>query len=107
MLVVRNRICIISHYIFFNYCWEYDIKLHPQWIPRDFNRDADYFSKIKDGDSWGVDRETFMILFRVDFDRLTLTDLQTIVMLNSLFLIRSTIVLVPSTLKRLPTTGRE
>ena len=43
----------------FNYCLSYNIKLIPEWTPRELNRCADYYSKIKDTDSWGIDRETF------------------------------------------------
>ena len=44
--------------IFFH-CMKYNIKLQPEWIPRELNCDADYYSKIHDSDSWGVDRNTF------------------------------------------------
>ena len=43
----------------FHYCIKHDIKLLPQWIPREFNKDADYFSRICDTDSWGIDRSSF------------------------------------------------
>ena len=35
----------------FYYCVTNDIKLSTEWVPREFNRDADYFSKISDTDS--------------------------------------------------------
>ena len=43
----------------FDFCLKHDIKLITRWIPRDLNRAADYYSKIKDTDSWGVDEESF------------------------------------------------
>ena len=43
----------------FYHCLRNNIKLTPEWIPRDQNYDADYFSKINDSDGWGVDQNTF------------------------------------------------
>ena len=43
----------------FHHCIKHDIRLSPQWVPREQNKDADYFSRVNDTDSWGVDRETF------------------------------------------------
>ena len=43
----------------FHYCVKHDIKLTPEWVPREDNRDADYFSRIQDSDSWGIDDESF------------------------------------------------
>ena len=43
----------------FDFCLKHDIKLVTRWIPRNLNRAADYYSKIKDTDSWGVDEESF------------------------------------------------
>ena len=43
----------------FHYCVKNDIKITPQWIPRELNRDADYFSKIRDSDNWGISTECF------------------------------------------------
>ena len=42
----------------FHYCIKNDIKLSPQWVPRELNKDADYFCRINDTDSWGIDKET-------------------------------------------------
>ena len=43
----------------FHYCSKNNIKLSPEWTPREENRCADYFSQIKDTDSWSIDKETF------------------------------------------------
>ena len=43
----------------FHYCLKNDIRLTPEWVPREFNRDADYLSRIQDSDSWGVDMQSF------------------------------------------------
>ena len=43
----------------FHYCIKHDIKLLPQWVPREHNKDADYFSRICDTDSWGIDLKSF------------------------------------------------
>ena len=43
----------------FHHCLKNDIRLTPEWIPRESNRDADYFSRIQDSDSWGVDIPSF------------------------------------------------
>ena len=44
--------------IFF-YCLRDNIKLTPEWIPRELNHDADYYSKIADTDSWSIGRKCF------------------------------------------------
>ena len=46
----------------FQYCLEYNIKLSPEWVPRDLNQEADALSKIQDSDSWGVDKDCFNYL---------------------------------------------
>ena len=43
----------------FDICIVYNIKLIPSWIPREWNEEADYYSKLNDTDNWGVDFETF------------------------------------------------
>ena len=43
----------------FYHCLRNNIKITPQWIPREHNYDADYYSKIKDTDAWGIDQECF------------------------------------------------
>lgn len=40
----------------------HDIKLIPQWIPREQNTLADFYSKIKDTDDWSIDKDTFLYL---------------------------------------------
>ena len=46
----------------FHHCLKNDIRLTPEWIPRESNRDADYFSRIQDSDSWGVDIQSFQYI---------------------------------------------
>ena len=41
------------------HCLRKNIKLSPEWIPREQNYDADYYSKTKDTDSWGIARNCF------------------------------------------------
>lgn len=43
----------------FMFCLSKNIKLIPQWIPREQNQVADYYSKIKDSDDWSIDNNTF------------------------------------------------
>ena len=33
--------------------------MQPQWIPREQNYEADYYSKLNDSDGWGLDSNTF------------------------------------------------
>ena len=46
----------------FQQCIQKSIKLSPEWIPRELNRDADFLSKIRDSDSWGVDETCFKFI---------------------------------------------
>ena len=41
------------------FCLQKNIKLIPQWVPREQNQLADYLSKINDTDNWGIDSITF------------------------------------------------
>ena len=43
----------------FQYCLVNNIKLTPQWVPREKNFDADFYSKVKDTDAWTIDQECF------------------------------------------------
>ena len=43
----------------FEHCQKFNIALSPQWIPREQNHDADFYSKMKDTDSWSIDNESF------------------------------------------------
>ena len=54
----------------FDICMCFNIKLQPSWIPREQNETADFLSKIKDTDSWGVDNETFDFIQR-NFEKFT------------------------------------
>jgi len=40
----------------------YGCKIHPLWIPREENVSADYISKIRDTDSWGIDNKLFLFV---------------------------------------------
>ena len=40
------------------HCLQNDIKITPEWVPREQNYDADFYSKIKDTDSWGIDQQS-------------------------------------------------
>lgn len=46
----------------YDLCMQFNIKLTPAWIPREFNLIADNLSKILDTDSWGIDFETFKFI---------------------------------------------
>ena len=46
----------------FEHCQKFNIALSPQWIPRECNRDADCYCKIKGTDSWSIDSESFNYL---------------------------------------------
>ena len=39
-----------------------NIKLIPQWIPREQNELADYYSRIKDTDNWSIDNDRFRFI---------------------------------------------
>ena len=41
---------------------KHNIKLEPEWIPREVNELADYLSRIIDYDDWGLAQEVFSIL---------------------------------------------
>lgn len=43
----------------FNICKLNSIVISPEWIPRDNNRLADYYSRLVDADDWGVSTEYF------------------------------------------------
>ena len=44
--------------IFF-YCFRNDIKITPEWVPRENNYEADFYSKFEDTDDWAIDKECF------------------------------------------------
>ena len=46
----------------FNFCSKFNIKLVPQWIPREQNELADYYSRIKDTDNWSIDNDKFTFI---------------------------------------------
>ena len=46
----------------FNSCSKFYIKLVPQWIPREQNELADYYSRIKDTDNWSIDNDKFTFI---------------------------------------------
>jgi len=43
----------------FSFCRQQQIKLIPEWVPREENERADYFSKLVDGDDWQLSTEVF------------------------------------------------
>ena len=45
-----------------NFCSKLNIKLIPQWIPREQNELADYYSRIKDTDNWSIDNDSFRFI---------------------------------------------
>ncbi len=49
----------------FSLCRQYCIKLVPEWVPREENERADYFSKIIDSDDWKLSRDVFQWLDRL------------------------------------------
>ena len=46
----------------FKSCVVHNIKLEPEWVPRDENQLADYFSRIIDHDDWYIDHTIFEML---------------------------------------------
>ena len=42
------------------YCIQRNIKLIPEWVPREKNKLADYISKMSDTDNWSIDDNTFL-----------------------------------------------
>ena len=57
----------------FKHCLDKNIKLIPQWIPREENKIADYLSKVNDTDNWSIDDVSFCKLDKLygpfTFDR--------------------------------------
>ena len=43
----------------FKLCLQNDVKIHHQWIPRELNSTADFFSKEIDSDNWSIDDVSF------------------------------------------------
>ena len=48
--------------VFINFCSKFNIKLIPQWIPREQNELADYYSRRKDTDNWSIDNDSFRLI---------------------------------------------
>ena len=46
----------------FNFCLRFNIKLIPQWIPREQSKLADYYSRIKDTDNWSIGNDSFRFI---------------------------------------------
>ena len=46
----------------FSFCSKFNIKLIPQWIPREQNELADYYTRIKDTDNWSIDNDSFRFI---------------------------------------------
>ena len=64
----------------FNFCSKFNIKLIPQWIPREQNELPYHYSRIKDTDNWSIDNfyifsETIKIKVTENSSPITITHL--------------------------------
>jgi hypothetical protein len=48
----------------FAFCSEHRIELRPKWLPREENERADYLSKVRDVDDFGLSADTFALVSR-------------------------------------------
>ena len=68
MLLVSCQLVVVKkhlHEISVDICTfalQNNIKIIPQWIPREQNQLADHFSRVNDTDNWGIDFKTFFFL---------------------------------------------
>ena len=46
----------------FKLCQEKNIRLHPEWMPREENEQADFYSKIVDEEDWQLSPQLFQNL---------------------------------------------
>ena len=46
----------------FRFCIRYNIRLEPEWVPREMNELADYFSRVVDHHDWYVDHTVFAMV---------------------------------------------
>ena len=46
----------------FRFCIKYNIRLEPEWVPREMNELADYFSRVVDYDDWYIDHTVFKMV---------------------------------------------
>ena len=46
----------------FNIAIQYQIRLEPEWVPRELNEQADFLSRIVDYDDWYLNPTVFMWL---------------------------------------------
>ena len=46
----------------FNFCSKFNVKLIPQWVPRQQDELAYYYSRIKDTDNWSNDNDSFRFI---------------------------------------------
>ena len=46
----------------FNFCTRFNIELIPQWIQKEQNYLADFYSRTNDMDNWSIDNESFNII---------------------------------------------
>ena len=60
----------------FSFCSKFNIKLISQWIPREQNELADYYSRKKETDNWSIGNYSFRLINNL-YGYLLLTDLQT------------------------------
>ena len=48
----------------FRICLRNNVRLIPQWVPRELNSIADHYSKLSDTDNWSIDNHSFATLNR-------------------------------------------
>ena len=49
----------------FNFCSKFNIKLIPQWIPREQKELADYYSRMEDTDNWSIENDSFRFIMEL------------------------------------------
>ena len=73
----------------FKLCLKWNIDLHIQWVPRNYNGVADSISKVCCTDNWGVSKEFFEFMFSLwgpfDIDRFATSDNRKLFRYNSRF----------------------
>ena len=73
----------------FKLCLKWNIDLHIQWVPRNYNVVADSISKVCCTDSWGVSKEFFEFMYSLwgpfDIDRFATSDNRKLFRYNSRF----------------------
>ena len=59
MYWIASENLVLDH---FSFCSKFNIRLILQWIPREQNELADYYSRIKDTDNWSIDNDSFRLI---------------------------------------------